>query len=94
MNELSDDDIDRIVNAYEQRSEIEKFSHIASIDEIRENGFNCNIPRYVNTFEEEEPIDIEKVTEDIEEIHKAYKETESTLKGFFDELGIRFPNLD
>lgn len=94
MNELSDDDIDRIVNAYEQRAEIEKFSHIASIDEIRGNGFNCNIPRYVNTFEEEEPIDIEKVTEDIEEIHKAYKETESKLKGFFDELGIRFPDLD
>lgn len=94
MNELSNEDIDRIVNAYEQRAEIEKFSHIASIDEIRENGFNCYIPRYVNTFEEEEPIDIEKVTEDIEEIHKAYKETESKLKGFFDELGIRFPDLD
>ena len=58
MNELSDEDIDRIANAYEQRAEIEKFSHIAKLDEIRKNGFNCNIPRYVDTFEEEEPVDI------------------------------------
>lgn len=68
MNELSDDDIDRIVNAYEQRAEIEKFSHIASIDEIRGNGFNCNIPRYVNTFEEEDKIDIQAVRAELTDI--------------------------
>lgn len=68
MNELSDEDIDRIVNAYEQRAEIEKFSHIASIDEIRENGFNCNIPRYVNTFEEEEQIDLQAVRAELTDI--------------------------
>lgn len=68
MNELSDEDIDRIVNAYEQRSEIEKFSHIASIDEIRENGFNCNIPRYVNTFEKEEQIDLQAVRAELTDI--------------------------
>ena len=43
MNELSDEDIDRIVNAYEQRAEIDKFSHEATLEEIAENGFNCNI---------------------------------------------------
>ena len=68
MNELSDEDIDRIVNAYEQRAEIEKFSHIATIDEIRENGFNCNIPRYVDTFEEEEQIDIQAVRAELADI--------------------------
>lgn len=68
MNELSDEDIDRIVKAYEQRAEIEKFSHIATLDEIRENGFNCNIPRYVDTFEEEEPIDIQAVRGELAEI--------------------------
>ena len=61
MNELSDEDIDRIVNAYEQRAEIEKFSHKAALEEIVENGYNCNIPRYVDTFEEEEQIDIQAV---------------------------------
>ena len=68
MNELSNEDIDRIVNAYEQRAEIEKFSHIATIDEIRENGFNCNIPRYVDTFEEEEQIDIQAVRAELTDI--------------------------
>lgn len=68
MNELSNEDIDRIVNAYEQRAEIEKFSHIATIDELRANNFNCNIPRYVDTFEEEEPIDIQAVCAELADI--------------------------
>ena len=68
MNTITDEDIARIVNAYEQRAEIEKFSHIATLDEIRENGFNCNIPRYVDTFEEEAPIDIQAVRAELAEI--------------------------
>ena len=68
MNELSDEDIDRIVNAYEQRAEIDKFSHAATLDEIKENGFNCNIPRYVDTFEEEEQIDIQAVRSELTDI--------------------------
>ena len=68
MNKLSNEDIDRIVKAYEQRAEIEKFSHVATIDEIRKNNFNCNIPRYVNTFEKEEEVDIQKVRSELVEI--------------------------
>ena len=68
MNELSDEDIDRIVNAYEQRAEIDKFSHKATLEEIAENGFNCNIPRYVDTFEEEEQIDIQAVRTELADI--------------------------
>lgn len=68
MNELSDEDIDRIVKAYEQRAEIEKFSHIATLDEIKNNGFNCNIPRYVDTFEEEAQIDIQMVRAELADI--------------------------
>lgn len=68
MNEISDEDIDRIVNAYEQRAEIEKFSRAAPISEVAENGYNCNIPRYVDTFEEEEPIDIAAVRAELAEI--------------------------
>ena len=56
------------MNAYEQRAEIEKFSHIATLDEIRENGFNCNMPRYVDTFEEEEQIDIQAVRTELADI--------------------------
>ena len=68
MNELSDEDIDRIVNAYEQRAEVEKFSRKATREEIAENGYNCNIPRYVDTFEEEEQIDIQAVRTELAEI--------------------------
>ncbi len=68
MNELSNEDIDRIVNAYEQRAEIEKFSHIAMFNEIRKNDFNCNISRYVDTFEEEEQIDIQAVRAELADI--------------------------
>lgn len=68
MNTLSDKDIDRIVNAYAQRAEIEKFSHKATLEEINENDYNCNIPRYVDTFEEEEQIDIQAVRTKLAEI--------------------------
>ena len=68
MNEISDEDIDRIVNAYEQRAEIERFSRKATREEIAANGYNCNIPRYVDTFEEEAPIDIQAVRAELAEI--------------------------
>ena len=74
MNELSDEDIDRIVNAYEQRAEIEKFSRKATRKEIAENGYNCNIPRYVDTFEEEEQIDIQAVRAELAEITEKKQE--------------------
>lgn len=84
MNELSDEDIDRIVNAYEQRAEIEKFSYKAALEEIVENGYNCNIPRYVDTFEEEEQIDIQAVRTELAEImskkQAAMDKVNATLK--------------
>ena len=68
MNKLSDKDIDRILNTYEQRAEIENFSHKAALVEIVENVYNCNIPSYVDTFEEEEQIDIQAVRTGLVEI--------------------------
>ena len=61
MNQLSAEDIDRIVNAYNERKDVEKFCHIATMEEIESNDYNLNIPRYVDTFEEEEEIDIKAV---------------------------------
>lgn len=68
MNYITDDDIDRIVNAYTERREIEKFCHIATMEEIEENNYNLNISRYVDTFEEEEPVDIVAKKEELAEI--------------------------
>ncbi len=88
QNKLRAEDIDKIYNTYVNREEVEKYSHVASLDEIRENAFNLNIPRYVDTFEEEEPIDIKAVQEDIITINKEINSIENELLEFFDELGL------
>lgn len=88
MNEISDEDIDRIVNAYQQRAEIEKFSHCATIDEIRENDFNCNIPRYVSTFEEEKTIDIQAVRSELAEITAKKQEAIDKVNETLKKLGL------
>src|SRR5690606_15280589 len=58
QNMLRDDDIEKIVDTYRERKEEDKYSYLASLSEVEENDYNLNIPRYVDTFEEEEPIDI------------------------------------
>ena len=72
QNELTDEHIKKIVDAYIQRQDIEKFAHVADIQTeiVEKNGYNLNIPRYVDTSEEEEEIDIAKVKADLDEIQK------------------------
>lgn len=65
QNNLRDSDVDKIVAAYKSREDVDKYAHVATVDEIKENDFNLNIPRYVDTFEEEEPIDIDEVKKEI-----------------------------
>ena len=91
QNVLRDEDIERIVSTYSERKEVEKFSHCASMDEIEENDFNLNIPRYVDTFEEEEPIDLDEVCDELEKIAKEMEEVDREIKKYCDELGIRAP---
>lgn len=69
-NKLNEEHRDRIVTAYTDRKNIEKYAHIASPEEIRENEFNLNIVRYVDTSEEEEEIDVNKVEEEILQLEK------------------------
>lgn len=91
QNKLRPEDIDKIVNTYANREEIEKYSHKASMEEIRENDFNLNIPRYVDTFEEEEPIDLDEVCDELQQIAIEMEEVDKEIKKFCDELGIRAP---
>lgn len=91
QNILRDCDIDKIVETYEKRAEIEKYSHVATMEEIAENGFNLNIPRYVDTFEKEEEIDLNAVSSDIKQLQSEIKEINAELKPYFDELGLDFP---
>lgn len=91
QNRLTDEHVDKIVEAYQKREEIEKFSHVASLEEIRENDFNLNIPRYVDTFEEEEPIDLDGVVDELDEISKKEREINYRLARYCEDLGIRPP---
>lgn len=88
QNKLREEDIKMIVDTYENHKEIEKYSHIATPDEIKENDYNLNIPRYVDTFEEEEPVDIEEVKTNISKLKKELVEVEDQMDKYLNELGL------
>ena len=91
QNILRDEDIDKIVDAYVRRVDIDKFAHVATIAEIIENGYNLNIPRYVDTFEPEPEIDLAEVAGEIRKLQAEIRDVDAQLKPFFDELGLDFP---
>ena len=70
---------------------MDKYAHVATMQEIAENGFNLNIPRYVDTFEPEEEIDLNQVAAEIRQLQNEIKGIDAELKPFFDELGLDFP---
>jgi type I restriction enzyme M protein len=88
QNTLSDDQINKIVATYRERKPIDKYSAIATPKDIAENDFNLNIPRYVDTFEEEEEIDIKAVQTEIEQLEGELAQTRKKLDGYLKELGI------
>lgn len=88
QNHLSDEDVEKIVNTYRNREELEKFSHNATLEEIADNDYNLNIPRYVDTFEEEAPIDLDQVQQDLADIDKEIANIEQEINGYLKELGV------
>ena len=87
QNSLLDEHVSRIVKVYQERSEIEKYSHLARFEEIEENDFNLNIPRYVDTFEEQPEIDIKYVQKEIEALEKELSEVRRRMSAFLKEVG-------
>lgn len=79
QNVLLDEHIDKIVSTYKKREDIERYAHVASFDEIQENDFNLNIPRYVDTFEEEEPVDLVAVNTNLLKINEELVQQDQTL---------------
>ncbi len=88
QNKLREEDIRKIVDAYENYENIDKYAYVASQEEIRENEYNLNIPRYVDTFEEEEPVDMEAVKENINKIKAELNEVEGKMEKYLKELGL------
>lgn len=89
QNVLRDDDVDTIIDTYNQRKEVEKFSHVATLKEVEENDYNLNIPRYVDTFEEEEQIDLNEVQKQLDEVYKEIAEVDKELEPYLKELGLK-----
>ena len=88
QNILRDRDIDRIASTYEARAAVDKYSYVAAYDEIRDNDFNLNIPRYVDSFEEEELVDIDEVKQNISNIEKELADVQAQMKKYMEELGL------
>ena len=80
--------IDAIVEAYQNRAEKEKFAHVATLEEIKENEYNLNIPRYVDTFEEEAPIDLQQVQSNIARLKAEIADAEKKMDAYLKELGL------
>src|SRR5699024_8286073 len=87
QNHLGDDDVAKIVTTYRNRETIDKYSYLATLDEIRENEYNLNIPRYVDTFEEEELVDLEQVQEDLDKVDEEIADLDEGINEYLKELG-------
>lgn len=88
QNLLREEDVDKIIDTYIKRVGIEKYSHLATLEEIAENDYNLNIPRYVDTFEEEDAVDLSAVKDRLQEIDAEVEEINKELEGYFKELGL------
>lgn len=89
QNRLTDANINKIIETYRNRVAVDKYAHVASLDEIKENEFNLNIPRYVDTFEEEEMIDLEEVLLQLEQDRKEIAELEAKINEQLRLLGVQ-----
>ena len=88
QNNLTDEQVEKIVDTFVKRETIDKYSYVATMEEIKENDYNLNIPRYVDTFEEEEPIDLQAVSEKIASIDKEIAKLDDELAVYLRELGL------
>ncbi len=88
QNKLRDQDIEKIVDTYNSWENKDKYSYVSSFEEIKENDFNLNIPRYVDTFEEEELVDIEELQKEIDEVNEQLNNTENKMKKYLEKIGL------
>lgn len=91
QNLLGDDDVDLIVATYAERTQRPRYSHLATLAEVEENDYNLNIPRYVDTFEPEAPIDLAHAAQRVESIRREAGVTDEVIAAFCRELGLEPP---
>ncbi|MEQ7159649.1 type I restriction-modification system subunit M [Enterococcus gallinarum] len=86
QNKLSPENIAKIIETYEKREDVEKYAHVATLEEIKENDYNLNIPRYVDTFEEEEVTPLPQLAQEIAEVRQEIADSTDKLFGMLNEL--------
>lgn len=89
QNRLTDDNINKIVETYLNCKDVDKYAHVADLDEIKENDYNLNIPRYVDTFEEEPEIDLDEVNRQLMEDDKEIADLEAKINEQLRLLGVK-----
>ena len=87
QNQLSEDNIAKIVATYQAGDNVDKYAYLANRKEIQDNDYNLNIPRYVDTFEEEEQIDLMAVRAEREQLKAQLTELEIEMAKYLQELG-------
>lgn len=87
MNRLRDEDIAKVVNAHESFGDMEKYARLVALSELEENDYNLSVTRYVNIFEEPEPIDVTEVWKELEALEQERTTTKKKLKEYLRELG-------
>ncbi|GAA5556962.1 hypothetical protein Asch01_01678 [Acinetobacter schindleri] len=87
QNNLTEENIAKIVETYRARKSVDKYAYLATLQEIKDNDYNLNIPRYVDTFEEEAEIDLVAVRAEREQLKTQLAELEVQMAKYLEELG-------
>ena len=88
QNELLEEHVTKIVDAYDDFKDVEKYMRLVPLSEIKDNDYNLNISRYIDTSEPEPIVDVAEVKKTIEDLEAKEKEIDQKLAGFLKELGI------
>jgi type I restriction enzyme M protein len=91
QNKLLPVHIDKIITTYQERVNYDKYSQVVCLSDIRANDYNLNIPRYVDTFEEEQRIDLQQIAGELSALESEIKTTDDNIAVFCAELGIKTP---
>lgn len=94
QNKLTEDNINKIIDTYQNRREVERYAHVASIDEIKGNEYNLNIPRYVDTFQEEEVVPLSDIANELIEVRTEISKATKSLVEMLGELSGTIQEAD
>lgn len=94
QNKLLSEHLDKIIDAFTQRQNIEKYAKVATLQEVKDNDYNLNIPRYVDTFEAEDEIDLNAIAQQLKELEQKSQKTDQVIAEFCKELGIDSPFVE